>query len=71
MPPKIELWTRKFCALNAWRVKPLLDEEDLFQECAIKYVEVRARYRHEPKLKRKHLYMKSCRNLITRFANSG
>lgn len=39
-----ERWTRKVCAQHAWRTRPLLDEEDLEQECRLKWLRCRELY---------------------------
>lgn len=40
----LEGWTRRFCYRNAWRVAGEMDADDLYQECAIKFLHVRDTY---------------------------
>jgi hypothetical protein len=40
-----EKWTRQWAHRNHWRVKALLDEDDLVQECAVMFSHCANRYR--------------------------
>lgn len=40
----VEPWVVRFCERNAWKVEPLLGADDLYQEAAIKFLQLRAKY---------------------------
>lgn len=59
-----QLWTLGFCRANWWRVKNLMDIEDLLQEASICYYIVVNRYPEVTPANRMSLYMTTIRRRV-------
>lgn len=67
----IEAWTVKFCRKHEWRTLPAHDFDDLYQECALKFIHIRDKYPMVSEVKHfMSLYMRSVCNHINDLAST-
>lgn len=65
----LKKWTAAFCYKNAWKVAGLMDYDDLYQECCVKFTVCKNKYRNlDGPAHFASLYRTACGNMLINFA---
>lgn len=68
--PSLRSWTANFCRKNYWRVSGFMDYDDLYQECLVKFVVCKQRYRKcDNEAHFASLYRTACFRMVMTYTN--